>query len=382
MKNAELMWGTALCTAVVPLLGLCAPALAQDTLSVAAATKSVSIGQGSAPVLDGILDEADWQTAALIDDLHQVDPIEYAEPSEPTQIRIYYDDDALYIGARMLDSEPEAIFVNVLRQGAQFWGDDYFSVIIAPFNDKRSGYRFQLNPNGIRMEMVFYDTSGQDWDWNGIWEGAASRDDGGWTAEIAIPFKTLSFDLQNDTWGINFSRGLGRLAEGMGWVSRNSSQDPSIAGEAVGFEGLQLGTGLDIVPSITLKQRKTYDPSNEKSDAEPSLDLFYKVTPSLNAALTLNTDFSATEVDNRQVELTRFSLFFPEKRTFFLRDSDLFRFARVGGRLGFGLTGASTLSQPDLENGRPYFSRRIGLSATGQPVDLEAGAKLAGRVGR
>ena len=382
MTNAELARGTALHAAVVSLLGLCAPALAQDTLSVATASKSVSIARGSAPVLDGILDEADWQTAALVNDLHQVEPIEYAEPSEPTHIRIYYDDDALYIGARMLDSEPEAMNVNVLRQGAQFWGDDYFSVIIAPFNDKRNGYRFQLNPNGIRMEMVFYDTSGQDWDWNGIWEGAASRDDEGWTAEIAIPFKTLSFDLENDTWGINFARDLGRLVEGMGWVSRNSSQDPSIAGEAVGFADLQLGKGLDIVPSITLKQNKTYDPSTQTSDVEPSLDLFYKITPALNAALTLNTDFSATEVDNRQVELTRFSLFFPEKRTFFLRDSDKFRFARVGGRLGFGITGSSTLSQPDLENGRPYFSRRIGLSATGQPVDLEAGVKLAGRAGR
>ena len=381
VNNALATWRTALGSAAMSL-ALCAPGLAQETLSVAVQTKSLGIGRGNAPVLDGRLDEADWQAATLIEDFHQVEPVEYAAPSEATLIRLYYDDDALYIGARMLDSRPDAMTANVLRQGAQFWGDDYFSVIVAPFNDRRNGYRFQLNPNGIRMEMVFYDTSGQDWDWNGIWQGAASRDDEGWTAEIAIPFKTLSFNPENDTWGINFSRDLGRVSESMGWVSRNSSQDPSIAGEAVGFEGLQLGMGLDVVPSITLKGKRDFDARLEDSEMEPSLDLFYKFTPSINGALTLNTDFSATEVDDRQVELTRFSLFFPEKRTFFLRDSDIFRFGRIGGRLGFNLTGTSTLSQPDLENGQPYFSRRIGLSAGGAPVDLDAGAKLAGRVGR
>ena len=345
-------------------------------------TKSVEIGRGSTPILDGVLDDAGWASATLVDDFHQVEPIEYSEPTEPMTVRIFYDDDALYIGARMLDSRIDEINANVLRQGAQFWGDDYFSVVIAPFNDKRNGYRFQVNPNGIRMEMLFYDISSQDWDWNGIWQGAASVDDEGWTAEIAIPFKTVSFNPRNDTWGINFQRDLSRLSESMGWVSRNSTLDPSISGEAVGFENLELGRGLDIVPSIALKQKKTFDPPSEESDTEPSLDVFYRFTPSLNGALTVNTDFSATEVDDRQVELTRFSLFFPEKRTFFLRDSDLFRFARIGGRLGFGLSGTSTLSQPDLENGRPYFSRRIGLGANGQPVDLVAGGKIAERIGR
>jgi hypothetical protein len=171
------------------------------------------------------------------------------------------------------------------------------------------------------------------------------------------------------------------LQETSGWVSRNSTQDPSISGEAVGFEGLQLGRGLDIVPSVTLTRKKDYAAAVSATDAEPSLDVYYKITPALNASLTLNTDFSATEVDDRQVELTRFSLFFPEKRTFFLRDSDIFRFARIGALGGFGI-GASTLSRPDLENGQPYFSRRIGLSATGQPVDLDIGAKVSGRLGR
>jgi len=383
-RNAAFAWRSKLPAAVVSvsLFAVFGPALAQDTLSTEAGAKSVPIGRGDTPIIDGRLDEADWESAALVDDLHQISPTEYAAPTEPTQIRVYYDDDALYIGARMLDSQPNAIQANTLRQGALFWGDDNLSVVIAPFNDKRNGYRFQLNPNSIRMEMLYFDTNGEDWNWNGIWEGAATVDDEGWTAEMAIPFKTLSFNPQNATWGINFSRDLGRQNERSGWVSRNSSFNPSIAGEAVGLEGLQLGKGLDIVPAITLKRSKDYDASLSESNMEPSLDLFYKLSPSLNAALTLNTDFSATTVDDRQVELTRFSLFFPEQRGFFLSDSDIFRFARVGGRLGFGLTGTSTLSQPDLENGRPYFSRRIGLSADGRPVDLEAGAKLSGRVGR
>ncbi|HSG66993.1 MAG TPA: carbohydrate binding family 9 domain-containing protein [Gammaproteobacteria bacterium] len=364
------------------LLGLAVPAPAQEAVIAGGATKSAPIGRGNAPVLDGRLDEPDWQTATLIDDLHQIEPVEYAPPSEPTTIRIYYDDDALYIGARMLDSQPETMTANILRQGATFWQDDYFAVIISPFNDQRNGYRFQINPNGIRMEMVYYDTTGQDWNWNGIWQGGASQDDEGWTAEIAIPFKTLSFNPDNDTWGINFSRDVSRTAEKIGWVSRNSSQDPSIAGEARGFAGLRLGRGLDVVPSVALKGTKDFEASVDEIDTEPSLDVYYKFTPSLNGALTFNTDFSATEVDDRQVELTRFSLFFPEKRTFFLRDSDMFRFARIDGQLGFGVSNSSTLARPDLENGRPYFSRRIGLSATGQPVDLEAGAKLAGRQGR
>ena len=118
-------------------------------------TKSVEIGRDNTPIIDGVLDEASWASATLIDDFHQVEPIEYSEPTEPMTVRIYYDNDALYIGARMLDSRIDSINANVLRQGAQFWGDDYFSVVIAPFNDKRNGYRFQLNPNGIRMEMLF-----------------------------------------------------------------------------------------------------------------------------------------------------------------------------------------------------------------------------------
>jgi hypothetical protein len=327
--------------------------------------KSVRVTRAeTAPVIDGVLDDAVWVSAARIDDLHEIQPTEYAEPSEPTTIYILYDDDALYIGARLYDANPDRITHRILRQGEQVFGDDWFSVILDPFHDRRSGYRFLTNPNGVRQEGLYQNVTDTQWEWQGIWRTASAIDDRGWTTEIEIPFKTLSFDPNNDTWGINFRRAVARRDERMGWVSRNRNTDPSTSGIAVGFEGLQQGMGLDIVPSVSVKGRRDFAPRRTDSSLDPSLDVFYKLTPGLTAALTLNTDFSATEIDDRQVNLTRFGLFFPEKRDFFLQDADIFEFGGLD------------------QNGRPFFSRTIGLAPTGEPVDLKAGAKLSGRVGR
>ena len=217
------------CGATALLAVLCASAAAQeDTLAVQSGSKSITISRGeSPPIIDGRLNEAVWQQAALVEDLHQVIPTEYAQPTQHTRVYLFYDDDALYIGARMLDTEPEGVKANFLRQGEHYWGDDFFSVIIDSFNDKRNGYRFQVNPNGLRMEALFEDTTRTTWDWNAIWQTAATRDADGWTAEMAIPFKTLSFSPESDTWGINFIRDVGRVDERIGWVSRNSTIDPS-----------------------------------------------------------------------------------------------------------------------------------------------------------
>jgi hypothetical protein len=334
------------------------------------------------PVIDGRLDEEVWQQAAIVDDLHQILPTEYASPSEPTEVLLLYDSDALYVAARMPHSDPDSMTANVLRQGEVFWGDDLFSVILDPFDDQRSGYRFQVNPNGIRMQALYQDTTHQLWDWNGIWDAAATQNNDGWVAEIAIPFKTLSFDPNNDTWGINFRRDLGAADERIGWVSYNRTQDPSNEGEVVGLAGLDVGRGLDVVPSLSLRENKDFASAATNFDPQPSLDLFYKISPSLNGSLTINTDFSATEVDDRQVNLTRFNLFFPEKRDFFLRDSDIFRFGRLGVIPGGGGSAPGSFPRPTLENGQPFFSRSIGLSATGEQVGLDYGGKLSGRVGR
>ncbi len=341
-------------------------------------------------VVDGILDESVWQRAAHIEDLHQVEPFEYDDPSQRTEIWLYYDDDALYVGARLWDSEADRITANVLRQGDGLNSEDRFAVILDPYLDRRSGYRFELNSNGVRWEALYQNTSNLESNWEGIWQAAALRDANGWTAEMAIPFKTLSFNPNNAEWGMNFERTIPRVGEKIGWISRNRQLNPGVAGTVSGFSNLQQGRGIDIVPSLTTINRQTYGAIGAaNSDLEPSLDVFYKVTPSLNAALTINTDFSATEVDDRQVNLSRFSLFFPEKRDFFLQDADIFEFGRIGGQGGFGGFGGAApvnrnFSVPNAarQNARPFFSRRIGLSATGQPVDIEYGGKLSGRVGR
>lgn len=347
------------------LLSSSPTAPAQEAVILGSQQKSVRVVRADVPpVIDGVMDEDVWLRAAVIDDFHEIQPTEYAEPSERTVIYILYDEEALYIGARMYDSEPDRITSRIMRQGEEVFGDDWFSVIIDPFYDRRTGYRFLTNPNGLRQEGLFQNVSDTQWEWQGIWYAAGSINDEGWVTEIAIPYKSISFNPANDTWGINFRRAIARRDERMGWVSRNRNSDPSTSGIAVGFEGLQQGVGLDIVPSISVSQHRDFALSVDDSNFDPSLDVFYKITPSLTGALTINTDFSATEIDDRQVNLTRFDLFFPEKRDFFLQDADIFEFGAID------------------ENGRPFFSRRIGLSESGEAVDLEAGGKISGRIGR
>lgn len=337
----------------------------QDAAVIGSQEKSVRIVRTTAPpTIDGVLDDAVWQSAATVDDLHEIQPTEYADASERTVIYLLYDDDAIYIGAQMYDSEPELITDRILRQGERVFGDDWISVMLDTFHDRRSGYRFFTNPNGIRQEGIYQNVTETEWEWQGIWQAAASKNDEGWAAEMAIPFKTVSFDPNSDTWGINFRRGLARRDERIGWVSRNRNTDPSTSGIVVGFEGLEQGVGLDVVPSVSVTDERPFGASTGGTEFDPSLDVFYKISPSLTSSLTINTDFSATEVDDRQVNLTRFGLFFPEKRDFFLQDADIFEFG--------GLE----------QNGRPFFSRRIGLSDNGEPVDLEVGGKISGRAGR
>jgi hypothetical protein len=330
------------------------------------------------PVIDGDLSDAVWANAAVVDDLHQVTPVEYATPDERTEVLILYDDNALYVAARLYDPNPELITARNLRQNDSIGQDDRFYVTIDPFNDRRSGYFFGLNPNGVRADGLYRNVTEFYGDWDTIFDVAAGRFEGGWTAEIEIPFKSISFDPTTDTWGLNFSRTVVRKNEIIAWVSRNRAYNPAVSGLAVGFEGLEQGLGLEIVPSLAASRRKVFATGATSSDVEPSLDLAYRLTPQLNASLTINTDFSATEVDDRQVNLTRFGLFFPEKRDFFLREADIFEFGGIGGQRQSAIPGLNTLAQ----NGRPFFSRRVGLSQAGEIVDLDYGGKVSGRVGR
>jgi len=318
----------------------------------------------TSPVIDGVLDDDAWSQAVRIEDLHQFQPVDHGTPSEKTEFFVSYDDDYFYVGARLFDSNPEAISARQLVQGKTLIFDDAIEFLLDPFDTRRSGYWFQLNPNGIRRDGLYESPTVINRDWDGIWLGEAKIDEAGWTAEIAIPFKSLSFSPDNSKWGFTIARTISRKKEEIAWSSFDRGINPGSAGYLDCIDDIRQGRGLDTVPSVAVKQVKESASGVSHTEVEPSLNIYYKLTPSLTAALTLNTDFSATEVDDRQVNLTRFSLFFPEKRQFFNQDVDIFSFG--------GLE----------ENGRPFFSRRIGLSDAGEPVDIIAGVKVTGRIGR
>ena len=331
------------------------------------------------PVIDGYLDDDAWAFGTIIQDFHEVSPDEFGPPSEKSIVYVVYTKDALYVAARLFDSEPDKITAQVLRQGDFSYGEDSFTVMIDPFNNGRSGYAFDLTANGVRNEAVYANVTTENWEWTGIWHGASRRDDRGWIAEIEIPFKSLSFNPSNQTWGLNVTRWIGRKGEQIGWVSANRKQNPAVSGQLVGIRNIDQGLGLDVVPSMRVGQAKDFVLDQSTTSTEPSLDVFYKVTPALTGALTINTDFSGTGADARQINLTRFGLFFPERRGFFLQDTDIFEFGRITAG---DYSSRSTISRVELESGRPFFSRRIGLSGTGETVDIKIGGKLTGRPGR
>jgi Carbohydrate family 9 binding domain-like/Domain of unknown function (DUF5916) len=374
----------------LPLLALVAAALFESTPGSAAtsdqapaATKPtiVAVRVEQRPVIDGHLDESLWSSTAVITDLRQIRPGNGAPPSEATEIRVAYDKDALYIGAHMIDRRgPGAITANTMKQGSRLPDDDRLAIVIDPFGTGRGAYRFEVNLNSVRNDMLYQGGQPQA-EWTVIWETAAVLTDDGWSAEIAIPFKTLPFDPAVDSWGFNVSRAIRSRAEENVWVSRNRSWGPSIVGELTGIRDVDDGVGLDIVPTLGLRQLQYHQRGTDFGEVNPSMELYYRITPGLSASLTANTDFSATDADERQVNLTRFSLFFPEKRDFFLKDADLFDFGRIGGS-GGNNNAPRSLTRSGRESARPFFSRKLGLSPDGTPVDLDYGGKLSGRAGR
>ncbi len=364
---------TALMAAIAFCAGVC------DAQEPGGRDKQFTISRiTTAPSIDGTIGESEWADAVRVSDLHQIRPVEFAQPSERTVWYIAYDDKALYVAAHAFDSDPDGVVAQTLRQGSDLSADDSMSILIDAFNNKRSGYKFSLNPNGVRAEAIYATPTRSSDDWDGIWRGAANIVDDGWTMEMAIPFNTITFDPANDTWGINFERKISRKDEDIGWQSLGGELNPTVSGIVHGFSGLSQGLGLDVIPSVSSTYTEDRLLSTSDSEFNPSLDINYKLTPSISALLTLNTDFAATEVDGRQLDLQRFSLFFPEKRSFFLTDFDIFQFGGVptGGHFWQQPTGMRSGS-----NGLAFFSRRIGLTSSGAPVDIIAGGKISGRMG-
>ena len=316
------------------------------------------------PKVDGRLDDPAWRDAVVVDDFHQHTP-RYRDPaSEDTLVRLLYDDDYLYIGVDFRDRDPAGVQATQLIQGGNTNADDRFFVSIDSFNSRRNDYMFTVNANGVRSEALRENNTRFIADWVAIWHAESALNEHGWATEMAIPFKSIAFDPESDTWGVNFGRWIMRKQEFDLWSSNERLWWAAENGEMSGIQGIQQGRGLDVVPSANLIHRRDFDPGRDSSTFEPALDVFYNITPALSAALTLNTDFSTVEVDQQQVALDRFLLFFPEKRDFFLRDAGIFEFGNLN------------------TNGRPFFSRRIGLSGDGIPIGIDGGGKLTGRLGR
>ncbi len=318
------------------------------------------------PVFDGNLNDEAWKLAISFSELKMIEPYPGNEPTEKTEIRVIYDNNYLYLGITCFDDEPDKIASNTMEhdQGEER-NDDKISILLDPFQDKRSAYIFIVNPRGARSEGF---ASGEHYSlgWDGIWDAKSKINSEGWTTEIKIPFKTISFNKDLNAWGLNVERYIARKQEVIRYsgISLNSFfSNPVEAGLLNGIDSVKQGLGLTFRPyGITGfdKDLTSGEPADKVLDG--GFDIYKNITPNLVAAVTYNTDFAETEVDERKLNLTRFPLFFPEKRTFFLEGSDIFDF-------GAGATGSFY----------PFFSRRIGLY-NGSPVPIVFGSKLYGKI--
>lgn len=338
-----------------------------------------------APKIDGVLDEAVWRTATPVETFTQQEPNEGKPATDRTEVRVLYDAKHIYIGVHAHASEP-VIATEMRRDADRLFDEDNFQVIIDTFHDSRNGYMFLTTPLGAKLEQQVFDegegggrgtTSNVNRNWDGVWDSAARIVSDGWTAEISIPVNTVRFTPSDEqTWGINFERNIRRKNEAVFWSpipKAYSLTRVSMAGELRGLRGLNLGWDLKLKPFLlggVRDQKTSRTVSSTSALHDIGLDARYGVTAGLNLDVTLNTDFAQVEVDEQQVNLTRFGLFFPEKRDFFLENSNLFT-------MGTGSAFTSTAVQTDL-----FFSRRIGLSDTGQPIPIRGGGRLAGKSGR
>ncbi|MBT5925407.1 MAG: carbohydrate binding family 9 domain-containing protein, partial [Verrucomicrobia bacterium] len=326
------------------------------------------------PEIDGRLDETLWKDAPAAGPLWQYDPLPGIEMTERTEFRIVYDDQNLYIGVWCFDSEPDKINARVMqRDNSSIYSDDYLYMAIDTFHDQRNGYIFVVNPNGARYDQIVSNNIFLNSNWDGVWRAAGSIDKQGWKAEIAIPFKSLSFNPETDVWGFNISRSIARKVERGRWTGAKPHLHTfhvSQAGDILGLTGLKQGLGIELAPYALARMSRT-EGTNITGDF--GTDARYRITPNLSATLSYNTDFAETEVDQRQLNFTRFPLFFPERRAFFLEDSGVFEYG------GLPATGRSSgLGRPVI----PFFTRRIGRDNNGDTVPLLIAGKMAGRVGK
>ena len=317
-------------------------------------------------VVDGDLSEPAWAAAPSVDRFLQTEPREGLEATSRTTVRVLAGPKAIVIGILCEDPDPDGIVSFNVRLDASLNNEDHVRVVIGPFLDGRSGYVFAVNPTGARYDALIEPGGDADnADWDGIWDAKTRRLPSGWSAELWIPLQTLSFKPGLREWQFNVQRRIQRRLETDRWASparQYKITQMSRAGLLEGLPDFALGHGLSVRPGITTGGGIPGPSKPADGELQPSLDVTQRLGSNFLASATVNTDFAETEVDTRRTNLTRFPLFFPEKRSFFLEGTDIFSFG-----LGLG------------QDVIPFFSRRVGL-VTGTEVPIVAGGKINGRV--
>jgi uncharacterized protein DUF5916/cellulose/xylan binding protein with CBM9 domain len=347
--------------------------------------------------IDGKLDEPAWAAASRALEFIQKEPNEGEPASEKTEVRVLYDTDNLYFGVVAKDPEAAHIIISELKKDFTVDNGDSFQIVLDTFHDERNAYQFIINPAGAKWDAQIANEGREvNTSWDGVWYVKSSIVDDGWVAEIAIPFKTLKFPRAPvQTWGINFQRTIRRRNEESLWapVPRiYSVQRVSLAGTLEGLEGIEPGSNIKIKPYIFSSFAQNGPAKTHKYDGDAGLDLKYGITSGLTLDLTYNTDFSQVEADEQQINLSRYSLLFPEKRDFFLENSGIFQFGVPNASFGGGAAAGTGTNVFASLNPRPnavrndliqFFSRTIGISpATGDAIPILGGARLTGSAGK
>lgn len=328
-------------------------------------------------IIDGHVNEAAWMAADSITEFYQSQPNPGYPATERTVVRLLYDKEFLYVSAVLYDSEPDKIIIESLEQDFDSQSSDAFAIMLDTFNDDKSGYAFLFNPAGAIKDMyINNDGTSLNRAWEGIVYPRSSIHDYGWEIELAFPLTSLRFNPSDgeQDWGINFLRRVRRKREDVYWSPIEPFEkliSVSKGGTLKGLRNIQPGRNLQVKPFIIGNQIRTEEKTN---NGDGGLDVKYSITPSLTLDATYNTDFSQVEADEERVNLTRFPLFFPEKRDFFMENASLFEFGDISNYLY--RMGPSRYSRSFTM----FHSRRIGLEG-GQQIPITGGARLSGKVG-
>ena len=350
----------------------------QATPASADADRVVAVRATGPITIDGLLDEPDWANAGLIPDLKQKRPRPGEATRYRTEVRLLVDRENLYVGFTCFDPEPERIALATMqRDVVDAYADDFVDVVIDTFGDRHSGYLFEVRATGAQSDGLISGPGQWSFDWDGVWDVKTRRGPEGWTAEIRIPTRTLHFKYGLTSWGLNVGRSVARDRIFLTWASPSLDTDFidfAHSGRLEGIESLTQGVGVNLTPYVLGRRTdERLTPEGDPIEDEPTtvgrtgIDVTYSPTPGFSAVGTVNTDFAETEVDTLQINLTRFPLYFPEKRPFFLEGSNQFQ---------FGLLLSDTFI--------PFYSRRVGLIGDENAVEvpIDYGAKVLGHTGR